>query len=462
MRLERINLENEFIVDMITNNGFIIKKEDQYAPTNVDQLINSSKFMDVEYRCDCGAFIGQDIIGRVCPRCGTEISLHSLNFNYTGWIDIAPHHVITPIYYNILKRVLTPNMLKYILGDYKSDYSVPYNENDVNFYENKKNRKTGRVAQNDIAYIKKKIPKTKYQYEGLGHDVFYERFEEVLLACAPKNNEDVKILLDERDAVFTSKIPVYSTAFRPVSKTSETMFYPKINKSFSQIVAIQCKLEDMTLPIETIQALNFIQNYWIEATEHLITNEISKKDGFVRSEIVGGTFSFSGRGVITLDISLNIDEVDLPLVSCITGFQYKITHILATRYNMTLEQAYLYVQGYKNHPLVLEILDEIMAEGQWIFILREPTNNIASIELCKIRRYKVNDDTISLPPETLSGFNADFDGDALNFLFLGSKNDGIVQNFESFHCSCMTNYVTGKVNIDLLDWCDICLGLMSS
>ena len=84
MRLERINLENEFIVDMITNNGFVIKKEDQYAPTNVDQLINSSKFMDVEYRCDCGAFIGQDIIGRVCPRCGTEISLHSLNFKYTG------------------------------------------------------------------------------------------------------------------------------------------------------------------------------------------------------------------------------------------------------------------------------------------------------------------------------------------------------------------------------------------
>lgn len=461
MRLERINLENEFIVDMITNNGFVIKKEDQYAPTNVDQLINSSKFMDVEYRCDCGAFIGQDIIGRVCPRCGTEISLHSLNFNYTGWIDIAPHHVITPIYYNMLSRVLTPNMLKYILGDYKSDYSVPYNENDTNFYENKKNRKTGRIVQNDIAYIKKKIPKSKQCYEGLGHDQFFERFEEVLTACATKNVEDVKMLLEEKDAVFTSKIPVYSTAFRPVSKTSETMFYPKINKFFSQIVAIQCKLEDMTLPIEVIQGLNFIQNCWIDATDHLIKNEISKKEGFVRSEIVGGTFSFSGRGVITLDISLNVDEVDLPIVSCITGFQYKITHILATRYNMTLEQAYLYVQGYKNHPLVVEILDEIMAEGQWIFILREPTINMASIELCKIRRYKIDDDTISLPPETLSGFNADFDGDALNFLFLGSYKDGIVQQFEAFHCSCMTNYVTGKVTLDLLDWSDICLGLMS-
>ena len=27
MRLEIINLENEFLVDMITNNGFVIEKE---------------------------------------------------------------------------------------------------------------------------------------------------------------------------------------------------------------------------------------------------------------------------------------------------------------------------------------------------------------------------------------------------------------------------------------------------
>ena len=85
VRLERMNLENEYILDMITNNGFVIKNEDQYAPTNVDQLVNSPKFMDVEYRCDCGAFTGQDIIGRVCPRCNTEITLRSLNFGYTSF-----------------------------------------------------------------------------------------------------------------------------------------------------------------------------------------------------------------------------------------------------------------------------------------------------------------------------------------------------------------------------------------
>lgn len=459
--LERINLENEFLIDTITNNGFLInEEEDAYAPINVDNLINSSKFMDVEYRCDCGAFIGQDIIGRTCPRCNTEITLRSLNFNYTGWVDIAPHKVITPSYHPMLKRVMTPNMLKYVLGDYKSDGTVQYNENDVNFAENRKNRKTGRVAQNDIAYIKKKVPKSKYIYEGLGHDAFYNRFEEILTACG-KQSDEMNILLREKEAVFTSKIPIYSTAFRPVSRTSETMFYPKINKSLSQIVSIQCKLKDMVLPIETIQALNFIQNYWLEAVDHLIKNEVSKKEGFVRSEIVGGTFSFSGRGVITLDISLNIDEVDLPLPMLIIAFQYKIAHILSVRYNFTLEQAYLYVRDYKIHPEVIGILQEIINEEQWIMILREPTNNFASIEVCKIRRFKRNDDTISLPPEPLPGYNADFDGDQLNLLFLGSMKDGIVQHFMKFHYSCMTNYITERVSLPLMSWSEICLGIMT-
>lgn len=458
MRLIRRNLEIDYIVDMITNNGFLIKNEDKFSPTDVDELINSSKFMESEYRCDCGAFIGQDIVGQICPRCNSEIALHSLNFEYTGWIDLGKHKVISPVYHAMLKRVLGANLLRFILGDYKSDMSVKYNENDVDFETKKKNKKTGRVSVNDINHIIKRIPKSKLQYQGLGHDVFYERFEEILTACSPKNNEELPILLAEKSAVFTSKIPIYSTAFRPVSKTSETMFYPKINKWFSTICSVFCKLDDMHLDIEIIPALNTIQNHLIEATEHLIKSEISKKEGFVRAEIVGGTFSFSARSVITLDISLNIDEVDLPLNMVVTAYQYKITHILATRHNMTLEQACLFVNTHETNDLVLSILDEIIAEEQWIFILREPTDNLGSIALSKIRKYKINDDTISLPPEPLGAFNADFDGDQLNLCFLPKE---IAVEFEAFHFSCMTDYVTEKVDINLQSWCDICLGIMS-
>lgn len=459
MQLVRTNLETEYIVDMITHNGFIIQPDDPFAPIDTDKLINSKEWMDTEFRCECGTFMGQDIIGQKCPFCGEEISLHSLNFGYTGWIDLKPHKVITPVYYVMLKRVLGNQMLKFILGDYKADYAVQYNENDTEFEKNKKTKKSGRVAANDINAIIKNIPKNKHCFQGLGHDQFYQRFEEVLTKCAkPGTQDEMNILLKEKSAVFTSKIPVYSTAFRPTSKTSETMFYLKINKYFAQICADNCSIKNMVLDIEKIQCLNNIQNKMMEATEHLIKNEITKKGGFVRSEICGGTFSFSGRGVITLDISLKVDEVSIPYNMLVVVYQFKITHILATRYHMTLEQAYLFVSKTPNNPIIVSIMDELIAEGQWLFILREPTNNIASIELCRIRNYKMNDDTLSLPPEPLPGFNADFDGDALNIGFLPKE---LVPAFKAFHYSCLTNYITEKITVNLMDWCDIGLGYMS-
>ena len=90
--------------------------------------------------------------------------------------------------------------------------------------------------------------------------------------------------------------------------------------------------------------------------------------------------------------------------------------------------------------------------------MREPTDNLASIALCRVRRYKMEDDTISLPPEPLAGFNADFDGDALNCAFIPKE---LVKEYEAFHFSCMTNYVTEEIDISLREWCDVPLGRMS-
>ena len=459
MKAVRINLETEFLADMATNNGFVVEKEDHYAPVNIDQLVDSSKFTDCEYRCDCGAFIGQDLIGQKCPRCKSEITLHSLNFQYTGWIDLHDHKVITPVYYIMLKRVIGTNMLRYILGDFKSKRDIKYNENDQGEPEEKKQKRAGRVSQDDIRYIEKKIPKTKLMYKEIGHDGFYQRFEEILTACAPRNNEEVQILLQNKEAVFTSKIPLYSTAFRPVSKTSETKFYPKINKWFAQMVSVACRMENMVLDMERMQALNYIQKCWMDAVEHIIKNEMSKKEGFVRSEIVGGAFAFSGRAVITLDISLNVDEIDLPYSMVLTAYQYRLTYMLATRYNMTLEQAYLFINTYEQNEIIIQLLDEIIAEGQWVMYLREPTNNLASIVLAKIRRYKIGDDTMSVPLEVLPGLNADFDGDQLDILFLLDQQ--LVPKFNAFHYSCLTDRINEKVSLDILSWSDVALGRMT-
>lgn len=455
----RTNLNVEYLVDMITNQGFLIKPESTYMEIDTDKLINSSKFTDCEFRCDCGAFIGQDLIGQICPKCKTEITLHSLNFRYTGWIDLGNHHIIQFGYYNMLKRVLGNYMLRFILGDYKADRSVRYNDNDTDFDEKQSTKKTGRPNVNSLSYIIKKIPKAKQIYQGIGHDAFYDRFEEIMKDCAAnKSDPELEILLQNKDAVFTSKIPVYSTTFRPITKTSETLFYPKINKYFMMMVATYCKMNNMVLDIELIQTLNTIQNYYVDACEYLIKSEMSKKDGFVRAQIVGGTFSFSARGVVILDISLRADEIDIPFNMAITAFHYRMTHMMAVRNNMTLEQAYLFIQTYKRDPRVIALLDEIMAEGQYVVMLREPTNNLESITLCKVRRYKLDDDTISIPPEPLAGLNADFDGDNLNMFFLPKE---VVPKFQSFHLSCMTDYINQKFKINWKEWIDITAGLMS-
>ena len=454
----RANLEVEYYTDMILNTGFLIKPESTFTEVDVDKLINSSKFTDCEFRCDCGAFIGQDLIGQVCPRCNTEIVLHSLNFRYTGWIDLGKHHIIQYEYYNMLKRVLGNNMLRFILGDFKGDMSVKYNENDTEFEEKKATKKTGRPSQDSLSLIIDKIPKSKHCYQGIGFDKFYENFEEIIRACGKKDNPDIETLIQQKGAVFTSKIPIYSTTFRPVSKTSETFFYPKINKLFMMMVATYCKMDNMVLEMEIIKALNAIQNYYIEASEHLIKSEMSKKEGFIRAQIVGGTFSFSARGVIILDNSLRGDEIDVPFNMIHTAYHYRMTHMLAVRYNMTLEQAYLFIQTYKRDPIVIKLLDEIMAEGQWVFILREPTNNLASIVLAKIRAYKFDDDTISLPPEPLAGLNADFDGDALNCSFIPKE---LVPEFQAFHHSYMTDYVNEKFKLPVKEWIDISAGIMT-
>jgi hypothetical protein len=462
MILKRMNLEAEYYADMITHNGFRIENEDVYSPTDPSMLVNSSKFTDCEFRCDCGAFIGQDIIGQKCPRCGTEISLHSLNFGYTGWVDIAPHHVIAPAYYYLLKRAIGQNMINFILGNYKADHDVKYNDNDLEFEKKQKTKKRGRVAANDISAIIKKIPKNKHIYQGIGHDAFHARFEEIIAACYSKPHaDDIQRLLECKNDVFTTKIPIYSTAFRPTNTTSESKFYPTINRWLAKIVALNCQLKFMNIDLEVMHALNAIQNNWLEATDYLVESEMDKKTGFIRSEIVGGPYQFSSRAVITLDPSLNIDEIDLPYSMLVIIYQFKIAHMLAVRKNMTLEQSCLFVKTFTTHPEVVKCMDEIISAGAWCVLLREPTNNLASICLCRIRRYKLddNDDTMSITIECLAGLNADFDGDQLDIFLV--PGDFEREMFEPFHFSCMTNYVTGEFDLSLREWFAITAGRMS-
>lgn len=456
MKLVKANLYNEYLTDMAEHNGFVIKSEDEFSPVSLDDLINNSKFTDNEYRCDCGAIIGQDFVGQICPKCGEEIALHSLNFQYTGWIDLGNHHVITPRYFNSVRHILGANLLKFIMGDYKDDLSeMQYSDKDDGLSEKRK-RRQGRPTPNDLSVIIKKIPKAKHHLQGIGLDALYDNWHDIIDECiSNKDSVEYTMLIVEKEAIFTSKIPVYSTAFRPVTKTSETMFYPIINKYLTKMLSIATKLDSMILEEETISGLNEIESNWVESAEFLQQNLLSKKSGFIRSEIVGGAFNFSIRGVIIPDVTLRADEIDVPYTAFVNVMIYKITSIYAKRFNKSLEQAYLIVDEHKYHPNVVAIVDEIMSEQQWAMMLREPVNNIKSVGAFKIRSYKMHDSTISIPLEILSGTNADFDGDELDIQKL---EEGAIEIYAEFHLVALYDYNNNTIDFDNKEWVAISAG----
>lgn len=463
MKGVRYNMEAQYCIDKLLNNGFDIKK-DSYGQINVNNLINADNFTDTEFSCDCGKYIGRDLLGQTCPHCRTEITLRSLNFKKTGWMNIYPHHVLTPVYYGIIKRVIGSYLLRFILGDYKDNKNIKYTDKDKedeeeNTTEPKKKRR-GKVSVDDIKTIIEKIPKNKLKWQGIGHDGFFDNFEEIVRSCATTSNQsDIEVLLQEKEIAFTSKIPVFSTAFRPVSKTSESYFYPRINRFYAQMCAVYCSLDDMYYKEEQINALNCFQKYWLAATEHLIDNEMASKTGLVRSEIVGGTFEFSARGVVILDQTLSAGEIDLPFPMLMTLMKYKVTHRIHVRYNMTLEQSYLMINTNEHPEIVQEILQEILNEGVWVMMLREPTNNIASNCLFRVRRFKLNDDTISVSEPVLAGLNCDFDGDQLNLFVVPNEH---LKYWKGFYLSCFQNPVKDEIEIRTKEWTAVTTALITS
>lgn len=449
--------------------GFDLKPDDNYAPTEISKMINSNKYTDNEYRCLCGTYMGQSIIGEKCPHCGEEIALRPLLYRYTGWIDLSGHSVIVPSYYYLLCRSLGKKMLLYIIGDYKSNDSVRYKNDKTE----EKTKKKGRRSDRDIQTLRKSIPKSRQCYEGIGLDEFRRRFKEIISVCGNSNKDETRILLEDADYVFTSKIPVYSVAFRPMTETAETAYYTEINKYFATMLATALTLtipETMTTK-GVINALVEIQNKWIQGSDYLTKKEMPSKEGFIRSEIVGGTYNFSGRAVVTLgDLSLKADQVDLPYPMLIQLYQYKLTKRYSLRYKTTLEMANLQVTQHSYDPNVVELMDELLNEetyiegrdepikGQWIKILREPCNQLESLQLLQIRKYKFDDNTITLPVIVLPGMNCDFDGDQLNLHTVAPE---LVDWYEPLHYSGMFDYVNGNIKIDMMQWNYVSMGLLA-
>jgi hypothetical protein len=263
-------------------------------------------------------------------------------------------------------------------------------------------------------------------YHNIGLKEFYDNYEEIMYYFKEKrkNKADlIQSLIEDKDKVWTSMLPIYSTILRPQATTVESYYFSPIDKQIHPLTNITINLKKAS-PIEVPLYLYQSQ---IRANELWALNFslIDGKHGWLRSNVLGGCFNYSGRSVIVLDPTLKIDEVDVPYKSFIVLYRTDIIKFIMHDRGWTITKAHNYVQSkFMYDEYIHDIMNMIIKEYKPHLILnRNPTITYGSILKMKIRRIKPDPDdvTIAIPSAVLPGLNADFDGDEINEIAIKLK-----------------------------------------
>ncbi len=163
------------------------------------------------------------------------------------------------------------------------------------------------------------------------------------------------------------------------------------------------------------------------------------KRGFFQSKVMKRRQDFTGRTTITPEPRMSIDEVGLP-----EDIAYKLYKPFALR-----ELARVYggnkVKARKiyeaREPIVDQILKKV-TENHPVIIKRDPSLHKFNIMAFKPRLVKGK--SLEIHPLTVSGFNADFDGDAMN-IYLPTTPKAIRESYGMFPSNNLFNPTTGRI-----------------
>ena len=214
-RIVKLNWDHECKMDFLMGRGFeitepAIKGKDQKSMYGIQSPLFCSDWSDEDafterYRCSCGDMRGKVFEGETCPICHTKISYKDVDLSITGWIILHNHKIIQPIFYNKLNSIIGTKQFSDI----------------VRF--DKKVSKDGHLEDKDDD---KNNP-----FKGIGIIEFHDRFDEIMEFYKHKKKnklEEIEEVLEDKDKVFASCIPVYSSVLRPISFKGDSFFYGSI------------------------------------------------------------------------------------------------------------------------------------------------------------------------------------------------------------------------------------------
>ena len=372
VRLVKLNWDEECEKDFITGRGFEITekpfkcKEEKslygiHSPLFATDWEDEDAFAE-RYSCKCKELKGRVYEGEVCRVCGTEVKFRDVDLKIFGWIKLHGYYIIQPIFFRMLKSVIG-NQFNEII-EFDKD-----------------------ITRDGLIVDKKS--KTN-PFKGIGLIEFKERFDEILdyYWHKKKNKRElIEEIRKEKDKVFASCIPVYSSVLRPFSFGNETFFFSEVDKKYNVIFSDSRLLVNKNKPgfkskskrakLDEPVILGTIQKNVNELWD-LIFSQINQKDGHIKGEILGGRINFSARNVIIPDPHLKADEVRLGYLAFLELYKYEIIAHLTKMNNSTYNQAYeeWYKATIKFDPKIYEIMAYLVKTRKPRIIINRNPNKL--------------------------------------------------------------------------------------
>lgn len=169
-------------------------------------------------------------------------------------------------------------------------------------------------------------------------------------------------------------------------------------------------LRDLYKNIENVMGVNTTP---VEVTGRELkgfTKKMTGKDGLIRGRLMSKYLDYSGRSVITVNPSLNLDEAGLPVDIAAKLYQpFVMRELLTSQRAKTQVEA---AEKSKNigDPDTWEALQKVVA-ARPVILNRAPSLHQFSLQAFTPKLTKSR--AVELNPLIVTGFNADFDGDQM-------------------------------------------------
>lgn len=289
---------------------------------------NDDNAYEDRYSCTCGNLIGANFEGVVCPQCKTAVEFIDIDMTITGWIILDRDKIIHPHLYKKIQAFIGPKRILENILTYKDE------------------------SKRDTASNK---------YDGIGMIEFRQRFSEIMDYYLKKNGrkklDSYNYIMDRVSMVFASAIPVYSSHLRPFIIRYEEIRYTRDDELFRHIfsnsvllnngyeleykIAKMAKRKD-TKDVNYLRRENILHNIQKDLNDiwDLDFNNIKKKTGIIRNNVLGGRLNFTARNVIVPSKDLRPDEIEVGYTTFLELYKLEIVSLLIRTHNIPPSEAW--------------------------------------------------------------------------------------------------------------------------